>query len=150
MEKEILIQQESEIIELGYRIGKLLKKNMVLALSGDLGAGKTTMTKGIGQAMGVKTTINSPTFTILKIHEGKLPLYHMDVYRLSPESGDDDLEEFFEKDGVCVIEWAENIAYLLPDSYLKIEITTLGETKRLVRMSSKDPKYIEIIESVIK
>lgn len=150
MVKEIQINQESEIIELGYRIGNLLNKNMVVALSGDLGAGKTTLTKGIGQALRIKSTINSPTFTILKIHSGRLPLYHMDVYRINPNSGDDDLEEFFEKDGVCVIEWAENIAYLLPASFLKIEIKNLGGTKRLVRMSSDDPKYEKIIESVIK
>jgi tRNA threonylcarbamoyladenosine biosynthesis protein TsaE len=72
----------------------------------------------------------------------------MDVYRLSPDSGDDDLEEFFENDGVCVIEWAENILYLLPESYLKIDIINLGETKRLIRLSADEPKYKKIIESV--
>ncbi|HHZ11391.1 MAG TPA: tRNA (adenosine(37)-N6)-threonylcarbamoyltransferase complex ATPase subunit type 1 TsaE [Acholeplasmataceae bacterium] len=150
MVKEIEINSESEMIALGKRIGCLLERNMVIALTGDLGAGKTTLTKGIGQALEVKTTINSPTFTILKIHSGTMPLYHMDVYRINPESGDDYLEEYFEKDGVAVVEWAENIAYLLPDSLLKIDIKNLGGTKRLVVLSATDPKYGKIIESVIK
>lgn len=149
MQKEILIKNENEIIDLGFRIGKLLDKNMVIALYGNLGAGKTTFTKGIGQALGVKTVVNSPTYTILKIHEGKLPLYHMDVYRLNRESGDDDLEEFFEKDGICVIEWAENIEYLLPEAYLKIEIVILLDNQRRLILSANDPKYIKIIESVL-
>lgn len=149
MEKNINVYQEKEMIKLGEKIGSLLSEDMVIALSGDLGAGKTTLTKGIGKGLGVKEVINSPTFTILKIHPGDLTLYHMDVYRINQQSGDDDLEEFFEKGGVTVVEWAENIAYLLPEEYLKIDIKIIGENSRLLTLSSNSPKYIDIIERVL-
>jgi tRNA threonylcarbamoyladenosine biosynthesis protein TsaE len=148
VEKEIVINSEKEMINLGYQIGKKLEKNMVIALIGDLGTGKTTFTKGIGQALEIKSTINSPTFTILKIHQGKMPLYHMDVYRINEDSGDDYLEEYFDGGGVTVVEWAENIAYLLPKKYLKIEIKNLGDDKRLVQLKSNSLIFKEIFESV--
>jgi tRNA threonylcarbamoyladenosine biosynthesis protein TsaE len=148
VEKEIVINSEKEMINLGYQIGKKLEKNMVIALIGDLGTGKTTFTKGIGQALEIKSTINSPTFTILKIYQGKMPLYHMDVYRINEDSGDDYLEEYFDGGGVTVVEWAENIAYLLPKKYLKIEIKNLGDDKRLVQLKSNSLIFKEIFESV--
>lgn len=147
--KEIIINNEQDMIALGEKIGSMLWENSVVALSGDLGAGKTTFTKGIGKALGIPTVINSPTFTILKIHQGKMPLYHMDVYRINKNSGDDDLEEFFEKGGVTVVEWAENIDYLLPDEYLKINIKDLGNNRRLLQFSGKGGKYMNIIERAV-
>lgn len=146
MEKEFKVYHENEMIEFGAKIGALLSENMVIALSGDLGAGKTTLTKGIGKALEVKTVVNSPTFTILKIHQGKMPLYHMDVYRIDENSGDDYLEEYFEGGGVSVVEWAENINYLLPKDYLKIDIKNLGDNIRMLKLSTDSPQYIEIIE----
>lgn len=148
MIREIIINSEKEMIALGKQIGGMLEVNSLITLNGDLGAGKTTFTKGIGQALEVESIINSPTFTILKIHKGKLPLYHMDVYRIDKSTQDDDLEEFFEKDGICVIEWAENIDYLLPEEYLKIDIQNLGNNERKVTLSSNANKYKKIIESV--
>jgi tRNA threonylcarbamoyladenosine biosynthesis protein TsaE len=142
------VNNEQEMINLGYAIGLKLKENMVIALNGDLGAGKTTLTKGIGIALGVKTVVNSPTYTILKVHEGKLMLYHMDVYRIDKSSGDDDLEEFFEMGGVTVIEWSENISYLLPEEYLKIDIKVSGDNNRVLKISSNSSNYFELIESV--
>jgi len=148
VERQFIVNTESDMINLGKQIGDLLTENMVLGLSGDLGAGKTTFTKGVGKGLNVKSIINSPTFTILKIHQGRMPLYHMDVYRISKNSGDDDLEEFFEKKGVTVVEWAENIDFMLPEDFLKIEIKNLGNTSRRLTLSSNDKKYIKIIESV--
>ena len=148
MEKVVYIKTEQEMINLGKLIGAKLVKNSVITLSGDLGAGKTTLTKGIGQALGVRSIINSPTFTILKIHQGKMPLYHMDVYRINANTGDDSLEEYFELDGVCVIEWAENIEYLLPKEYLKIAIEILKDNTRKVTLSSDSLKYQKIIEEL--
>lgn len=148
MVKEIIVNTENEMIKLGKVIGAALEENMVLALSGDLGAGKTTLTKGIGQALGIKTVINSPTFTILKIHQGKMPLYHMDVYRINQNTGDDDLEEYFENGGVCIIEWAENISYLLPEEYLQIDFEILDSGKRRLSFHSDSLRYARIIESV--
>lgn len=148
MQKILYINTANEMINLGKIIGEKLDKNYVITLSGDLGAGKTTLTKGIGQALGVKSIINSPTFTILKIHEGNIPLYHMDVYRIGSDTGDDDLEEFFEMDGVSVIEWAENIKYLLPDELLKIDIEIIEDNKRKVTLISNSLKYDKVIEGL--
>lgn len=148
MHTVIFINSEKEMINLGKLIGEQLEKNSVITLSGDLGAGKTTLTKGIGQALNVQSIINSPTFTILKIHDGIIPLYHMDVYRIDKNSEDDDLEEFFEMDGVSVIEWAENIKYLLPDELLKIDIEITKDNKRKVTLISNSDKYNKVIEGL--
>lgn len=148
MKKEIVIPNHELMVLLGENIGKLLEANMVIALSGDLGAGKTTLTKGIGRGLKIDEIINSPTFTILKIYQGRLTLYHMDVYRIDRNSGDDDLEEFFELNGVCVVEWADNIRHILPDEILNIEIKVMNDNQRLVLISSDSSKYISIIESV--
>lgn len=148
MKRNCTILSSEAMIELGYKIGLLLEPNMVIALEGDLGAGKTTMTKGIAKGLDIQEVINSPTFTIMKIHNGRLNLYHMDVYRLSNDSGDDDLEEFLYLGGVAVIEWASNFSNLLPDSYLLITITSNDDGSRSVTLESEDPKYQEIIRSI--
>lgn len=148
MKRKITISSSEEMINLGYKIGSSLEANMVLALEGDLGAGKTTMTKGIAKGLGITEIINSPTFTIMKIHEGRLTLYHMDVYRLSNDSGDDDLEEFLYQGGVAVIEWASNFPNILPDEYLLINIFTNADATRTVVLEANSPKYEEIIRGI--
>ena len=144
MELILKINNREEMITLGEKIGKHLKANMVITLEGDLGAGKTTLTKGIALGLGIKTVVNSPTFTIMKIYEGNLRLYHLDVYRI--DANDFELQEYFEDGGVCVIEWANNIKDLLPDEILNITINDLGNDQRVVRISSNDDDYKEIIE----
>ena len=141
-----IIENEQKMINLGKIIGELALPNMVIALNGDLGAGKTTLTKGIGLGLGIKKTINSPTFTIMKIYQGRLTLFHLDVYRINEASKDDDLEEFFEKDGLCVVEWAENIAYLLPKNLLKIDIEILNDGTRKITIDSQNPEYYPMME----
>jgi len=148
LQRVVLIKTEQEMIEFGKLIGKKLSENSVVTLSGDLGAGKTTLTKGIGQALKVTTIINSPTYTILKIHQGVMPLYHMDVYRINKDSGDDDLEEFFEMGGVTVIEWAENIEYLLPEELLKIHIKIIENGERILTITCVGQGYEKIIEEL--
>lgn len=148
MKKIINTFNIDDTIKLGTILGRALKENMVITLEGDLGAGKTTFTKGIGIGLNIDATINSPTFTIMKIYDGRLTLYHMDVYRLDNFSGDDDLEEYFYNGGVCVIEWASNIDSILPDNFLKITISDLGDGKRSFLFESDDKEYIDIIERV--
>lgn len=148
MKRKITISSSEEMINLGYKIGSRLEANMVLALEGDLGAGKTTMTKGIAKGLDITEVINSPTFTIMKIHEGRLTLYHMDVYRLSNDSGDDDLEEFLYQGGVTVIEWASNFPNILPEEYLLINIFTNDDATRTVVLEANSPKYDEIIRGI--
>lgn len=137
------IKTSDEMIALGKKIGELLEPNMVITLTGDLGAGKTTMTKGIALGLDIKNVINSPTFTIMKIHQGRLTLYHMDVYRINNDSGDEYLEEYFESGGVCVVEWAENISDFLPEKCLKITINYTDEGRE-VEIVGQD-EYLDLI-----
>ncbi|HHU55362.1 MAG TPA: tRNA (adenosine(37)-N6)-threonylcarbamoyltransferase complex ATPase subunit type 1 TsaE [Acholeplasmataceae bacterium] len=150
MEKVMIIENTQEMIELGKRIGENLKPQMIITLLGDLGAGKTTLTKGIAQGMGITDVVNSPTFTIMKIYQGKYPLYHLDVYRITNPDTDFELEEYIDSDGVSVIEWAENIKKLLPDEVLEIKIFHLDDNMRKVIINANDEKYIKIINEACK
>ena len=118
-----IIKTEEEMINLGQKIGALVYPNMVITMNGNLGAGKTTFTKGIGLALGVKRTINSPTFTIMKVYQGTIyTLYHLDVYRIENSMNDFELEEYFYFGGVSVIEWSCQIEDLIPPSSIRINI----------------------------
>lgn len=109
---------------LGQAIGERLWPGAFLALIGDLGAGKTRLSRAILSGLGVQRTGGSPTFTLLWEYSGRLPVYHFDVYRLrSPEEMDDlGYEEYFFGQGVCLVEWANQVRTLWPDRYLQIEI----------------------------
>ncbi|ENH96414.1 hypothetical protein J416_10946 [Gracilibacillus halophilus YIM-C55.5] len=120
--------------QLGERMALLLRQGNVITLSGDLGAGKTTLTKGIGKGIGVKRTINSPTFTIVKEYMGNLPLYHMDAYRLENSDEDIGFEEYFYSDGVTVVEWPSFIEEFLPAERLDIVMKRSGENEREIHL----------------
>jgi len=128
----MVTKNEEETRQLGVRLAELLQPGDVLALEGDLGAGKTTLAQGVARGLGVKETVDSPTFTIIKEYHGRLPFYHMDVYRL--ESPDEDLgwDEFFFGDGVTLVEWAGRIEELLPDHTVRITITVGENGERLI------------------
>lgn len=116
--REIVINGVEETVEFGRKLGEEAQPGEILALIGDLGTGKTTLTKSIAEGIGVKEDITSPTFNIVnEYHSGRLPLYHFDVYRL--DSGADLIdigaEEYFDAGGVCIIEWADRVAEILPD-----------------------------------
>lgn len=147
-QKKMIIKSAESMIELGEKIGEKLEPNMIITLLGDLGAGKTTITKGIAKGMGITGIINSPTFTIMKIHQGKMPLFHMDVYRLDNSTGDDYLEEYFYMDGVCVIEWATNLSDIIPDERLELYIKNIDETSRDLTFVAKGKEYEKLLESV--
>ena len=105
-------------------IGTVAQAGDNLVLTGDLGAGKTTLTKGIAQGLGIDQMIKSPTYTIIREYtQGRLPLYHMDVYRTGESAGDLGLDEYFEGEGLCVIEWGNLLETYLPESYLEIILT---------------------------
>lgn len=147
MEKEVIISDLDSMESFANELSKHLFPGFVLCLEGDLGAGKTTMTKFLGKAMGIEDIINSPTFTIMKIYEHELPLYHMDVYRLEGIGADYDLEEYIYSDGVCVIEWYKNIINSLPDDKLELEINIIDATKRKIILKGSG-RYEEIIETI--
>ncbi|MFC4771865.1 tRNA (adenosine(37)-N6)-threonylcarbamoyltransferase complex ATPase subunit type 1 TsaE [Enterococcus hermanniensis] len=126
--------------KLGKIIGVVAKPSDNLVLTGDLGAGKTTLTKGIALGMGIDQMIKSPTYTIIREYQqGRLPLYHMDVYRI--ESGADDLglDDYFEGDGLSVIEWGQQLGEFLPEDYLELVLSKdeQNETLRRVEFSAQ-------------
>ncbi len=143
---KIITNNELETIEFGERLGKKIFKGAVVTLNGDLGAGKTTFTKGFARGLGITEIVNSPTYTILKIYEGKIPLYHIDAYRLSSIGYDYDLEEYIYGDGITVIEWSENIKDSI-DHHLKITIEIVDE-KRVLTLESEYQEYKKILENL--
>lgn len=145
---KIKIKTPEKMMELGETMGKLLKPNACLALSGELGAGKTTFTKGIGKALNIKQVINSPTFTIMKIYQGDLVLYHLDVYRIQNVNTDFDLEEYFYLGGITVIEWAENIEAILPPNTIKLTFTIDCDATRNVQIEGDELLLKEIEEHI--
>ena len=143
--KQVITNNFEETIEYGYKIGSLLKGGDCILLAGDLGAGKTTFTKGIGKALGVTRVINSPTFTIVKEYHGDLDLYHLDLYRLEGLGHDFDLEEYFSGDGVVVCEWPNNVSELIPDEYLLIEIFRGEGDTRTIKLIPYGKRYEELV-----
>lgn len=126
----LTFKTEQAMIDFGEKLATLLFPNSIITLQGDLGAGKTTFTKGIGKGLGVKRIINSPTFTIVKVYQGCMPLYHFDAYRLEGQDDELGFEEIFEDDGVSVIEWPKYIENILPKERLEIEIIKNDDDSR--------------------
>ena len=119
-------------LDLGFKIGKAVKGGRVISLHGKLGAGKTTLAQGIALGLGIEEVVLSPSYVLIAEYNGIMPLYHMDLYRLS---GEDEFialgaEEYFDRKGVCVIEWGERIENLLPADHITVSITITGPTSR--------------------
>ena len=135
--KRVMIQVPAGLkIKLAEIIASL-KENDIIALYGPLGAGKTTLVQGIGAGLGVEDFITSPTFILINEYSGRLPLYHIDLYRLENISQAEDLGivEYFDKGGVCIIEWAEKLGNLLPKDFKTIKIDVISETDRRINLS---------------
>lgn len=120
---------EHETMAIAEKLGQIVEPKDIILLEGDLGAGKTTFTKGLALGMGITQIVKSPTYTLIREYtKGRLPLYHLDVYRLEESGGSElGLEEYFYGDGVSVIEWSTFIEDELPEDYLKVEISRTGE-----------------------
>ncbi|WP_413627522.1 tRNA (adenosine(37)-N6)-threonylcarbamoyltransferase complex ATPase subunit type 1 TsaE [Fructilactobacillus vespulae] len=146
------VKSPEQTEKLGQSISKLLKPGDVLLLDGDLGAGKTTFTKGLALGLGIKRNIKSPTFTIIREYQdGRLPLYHMDVYRLETGGSDElGLDEYFDGDGVSVVEWSKFADSELPNEYLRLQfkrLDQLGENDREIDLIAKGDHFEKIIET---
>lgn len=139
---------EKSMIDFGEKLVSYLKPNTVITLTGDLGAGKTTFTKGIGRGLGVKKVINSPTFTIVKVYRGNLPLYHFDAYRLEDNDNELGFEEMFESGGISVIEWPQYIEELLPNERLDIEILKNEDNSRSFVFYPKGKEFEDIVKEI--
>ena len=135
----MISKSDKDTIELGARLAKKLSAGDVIALCGDLGSGKTTFTKGIGRGLGVKDSrhINSPTFVLIKEYNGRMPMYHLDLYRLDRLQDIENIgvKEYIYGDGVTVIEWAEKIKEILPENCIIVKIKVKGECKRKITIS---------------
>ncbi|ANV88038.1 tRNA (adenosine(37)-N6)-threonylcarbamoyltransferase complex ATPase subunit type 1 TsaE [Picosynechococcus sp. PCC 7117] len=141
MAEIILLENAAATQALGVKLGQRLPENSVILLKGDLGAGKTTLTQGIGLGLGITEAIASPTFTLVnEYHTGRIPLYHLDLYRLEPAQVDGLYPETYwegeECDpGLTVIEWSERLPYL-PESYFQIELSHTTNDQRQATVSA--------------
>ena len=151
MEYKFTSKNEMNTIELAQNFESEKFPNMIICLNGELGSGKTVFTKGIANALGIKESITSPTFTIIKEYEGELPLYHMDVYRLNGNVEGTGIEEYFTKGGVVVIELADTIQDILPEERLdiKFKIVEGNENTRVLILKPHGQKYEELCEAVL-
>lgn len=145
---KLAIPTPTDMERLGWLIESICYPKIVFAMNGNLGAGKTTLTKGLGKALGIKRTINSPTFTIMKVYEGKMPLYHLDVYRIEDSNADFELEEYFDLDGISVVEWADNISDLLPTNTIYLTFTILDDGVRQIEFVSSDTEFIDKLKNI--
>ena len=150
-EIEIISESPQQTLKIAYLIGGKLRKGDVLALSGELGSGKTCFTGGLARGLGVdeKYQITSPTFTLINEYPARCKLYHFDVYRLNSYSEFEDLgyEEYFCSDGIVVIEWAEKIVQILPEETIFISFKYLDENRRKIVIKGEKSRLKELIDT---
>ncbi len=154
LKHKVVIQTKrvSETIRIGKTIGGYLLPGDVVALVGELGAGKTQFIKGLaaGAGIGNPTYISSPSFTLINEYPGKIPLYHVDLFRLEREKEAEELglEEYFQSGGITAIEWADKIPSLLPTKNLLIRIAYVGKNTRSLEIIGKGKRYQELVEII--
>ena len=150
MERVFFTENEEETKILGAALGPLLFPGAVILLSGELGAGKTVFARGVGSGLGVQTPITSPTFTLLNAHQGLLPFYHFDLYRLDDEEElfELGLEELLTGEGVCLLEWAEKFPSLYIGPQLSVTIEQEDFTRRRIVFSSWSEDYKELVQAL--
>ena len=151
MKKSFTTNSPEETKSLGKKIGKLLKQGNVVALIGNLGAGKTVIAKGLCSGLGVKEDyITSPTYTIINQYDGRIPVYHIDLYRLknSKELYNLGWDEYIYGHGACIIEWADRAAEMLSEEYLTVNLEVMGKDKRKITLQAKGDSYKSLLERV--
>ncbi|MFN3367131.1 tRNA (adenosine(37)-N6)-threonylcarbamoyltransferase complex ATPase subunit type 1 TsaE [Exiguobacterium aurantiacum] len=145
----LITHSAAETQAVAEKLATLVKAGTVITLDGDLGAGKTTFTQGFGKGLGVTRNVNSPTFTIMKQYQGRLPLYHMDVYRLEDTGDDIGLEEYINGDGVAIVEWSNLIESSLPTERLAITIERTGDEERQLTFAPVGDAYDTLVQEVL-
>ena len=145
-ELKVVTYAPDQTRELGKKLGSLIDGSFLITLSGELGAGKTTFTQGLARGLEITRNVTSPTFTLMKSYKGRLPLYHIDAYRLEDIDQDLGFEEYVDGDGVCVIEWSNFIEDVLPEERLSINLTIGDDDSRMLVFSAYGDKYEEVLE----
>ena len=150
MDYKITSRSIEDTMELAENIESEKFPGMIICLDGELGSGKTVFVKGFAKSLGLEETITSPTFNIVKEYtSGEMPLYHMDVYRL--EDGDESIgfNDYFNSDGVSIIEWSELISDILLEERLDIKFKVIDENTRIIKLTPHGSKYEDIVNYVI-
>ena len=147
-EYKLTMRSEKDTIYLAQNIESEKFPNMVICLYGELGSGKTVFAKAFGQAMGIDD-VTSSTFNIIKEYNGELPLYHMDVYRVDNNVESLGIEEYFEKGGVTIIEWADLIKDYLPEERLDIKFKVIDENTRVLILMPYGEDYVRVCEDIL-
>ncbi|AUI70762.1 tRNA (adenosine(37)-N6)-threonylcarbamoyltransferase complex ATPase subunit type 1 TsaE [Companilactobacillus alimentarius] len=145
LEYQVTTHSYEETEKIGAQMANLLKIGDVVVLNGDLGAGKTALTRGLARGLGIKKNVKSPTFTLIREYQdGRIPLYHMDAYRLE-SSPDEDLgfDEYFNGNGITVVEWPQFIKDEIPEEHISINISRLSDTDRQIVFKLHGKKYAD-------
>ena len=151
MKKTFTTNNPEETKCLGEKTGRFLKEGDVVALIGNLGVGKTVIANGLCAGLGVNEDyITSPTYTIINQYDGKIPVYHIDLYRLndSKELYNLGWDEYIYGNGACIIEWADKAGERLPEEYLMVNIEVIGQEKRKITLQEKGTSYKSLLERV--
>lgn len=150
MDYKYTSRNEKDTLELAENIESEKFPNMVICLEGELGSGKTVFVKGFAHALGLEENITSPTFNLIKEYpNGELPLYHMDVYRLEGTNENVGFDEYFNKGGVTIIEWADLIKSSLPEERLDIKFKVIDENTRVLIFEPHGKEYEDLCDSVL-
>ncbi len=149
MELRVETHNKKETTDLALLLSSYLEVGDVITLEGDLGAGKTTFVGGIAKGLGINEEVISPTFNIMKCYfDGRLPLYHIDAYRLEGQNIELGLDEAIEGDGVAFIEWPMFIEPLIPDEHLRVEIKNIGEDSRSITFVSSSTRFDKVLNDM--
>lgn len=141
---------EEDTMEIAENIESEKFPGMVICLDGELGSGKTVFVKGFAKALGLKETITSPTFSLVKEYpDGEMPLYHMDVYRLDDSNEEFGLDDYLNQDAVCIIEWPEMIESQLPEERLDIKFKVIDDNTRVLVFTPYGQRYEDLCEAVL-
>ncbi len=141
---------EEDTLELAENIESEKFPGMVICLNGELGSGKTVFVKGFAKALGIQETITSPTFSLVKeYHDGELPLFHMDVYRMEDSKENFGLDDYLNQDGVCIIEWPEMIEEQLPEERLDVKVKVIDDDVRVFVFTPYGEQYEELCQAVL-
>ncbi len=147
----VLSRSPRQTQKLGASLGEAAQPGDVYLLVGELGAGKTCLAQGIARGLGIRGQVSSPSFVLMKEHQGRLLMYHIDLYRLERQAEmlDLGLESYFSASGLCVVEWAERLGRLMPEEYLLINISYQGDKERLIQLKAKGKRYRDRLSNMM-